>query len=225
MDVAPLAGAGALAALVAGASGSLHCALMCGPLACAPLPRAGDRRRAAMAAWHLGRITAYALVGLALGLAGRTVATALAEHVQPVLPWIMVVGLVASAFDFTRRLPVPDLSGGLGRRLAALGARSTPVNRAFALGTATPLLPCGLLWGIFLVAVGAGSPLGGAAVMTAFALGGVPGLAAVQIGTAWTGRFPRAERALRVGVPLVAALALVVRTLNAEAGGGGLHHH
>jgi sulfite exporter TauE/SafE len=228
LDGTPLAGVGALAALAAGVTGSLHCALMCGPLACAPLPRAGAARGAAIVAWQLGRVASYAVVGLALGLAGSGLARLLAERVQPVLPWLMAAGLAASAFEFSRRLPAWAGLGGLGRGVARLGARGSLLARAAALGAATPLLPCGLLWGMFLVAIGAGSPAGGALVLAAFALGGVPGLAAVQLGAAWTGRYPRVERVLRVAVPLVAAAALVARTLHAGdpgAGGGAPHHH
>jgi len=180
-----------------------------------------------MAGWHLGRLAAYAAVGTALGLAGRGLAVGLARTVQPYLPWLMVVGLVATAFEFGRRLPAWAAGGALGRRIARLGGAGSPFARALALGAATPFLPCGLLWGIFLVAVGAGSAAGGALVMAAFGLGGVPGLAAVQLGAAWTGRHPRLERVLRVGVPLVAAAALVFRAVmvgDPSAGGGPMHH-
>ena len=72
--------------------------------------------------------------------------------------------------------------------------------------------------------------LGGALVMAAFALGGVPGLSAVQLGTAWPGRRPRLERILRIGIPLVAAAALVYRTVDggdpsAATGAMGAHHN
>jgi sulfite exporter TauE/SafE len=240
LDGTPLQGAGALAALAAGVSGSLHCALMCGPLACAALPRSRARgasteattpapaRTWVIAAWHAGRIAAYALVGAALGAAGQGLAALLASRVQPILPWVMAAGFVAAAFDFGGRLPGWIALGGAGQRIARLGARSSAAPRAFALGAATPLLPCGLLWGMFLAAVGAGTFAGGALVMGAFALGGTPGLAAVQLGTSWTGRWPRLERAVRVGVPLVAAAVLVVRALGAgdpAAGGAAPHHH
>jgi hypothetical protein len=229
-DPTPLFGVGLAAAFVAGLSGSLHCALMCGPLACAPLPRAGGAGRlAALGGWHLGRLAAYAVVGAALGAAGGGLAAGLQRYVQPVLPWLMVVGFVASAFEFGRRLPAAGALGGLARRLASWGQGASPFARAAALGAATPFLPCGLLWGIFLVAVGAGSAAGGAAILVAFGLGSTPGLGAVQLGTAWTGRWPRAERVLKVAVPLVAAAAVAWRAIRvgdpgAHSGHGGTHH-
>lgn len=220
LDSAPLLWAGGAAAFAAGLTGSLHCTLMCGPLACAPLPAAGAGRRRAALAWHAGRLAAYLAVGAALGAAGGGLVKALAERVQPYLPWVMAVGLAATALELGRRLPaLPGLTRA-GRALAALGARTTPAGRALALGAATPLLPCGLLYGLFIAAVGAGSSAGGALVMGLFGVGSVPGLAAAQAGTAWSGRYPRAERVLRRAVPLVAAAVLVFRALAAPATAG-----
>lgn len=225
LEATPLLGVGAAAAFAAGLTGSLHCALMCGPLACAPLPRADGRgRAAALFGWHLGRLGAYAVVGAALGFAGQGLAAGLARYVQPVLPWLMVAGFVASAFEFGRRLPAGGALGGVARRLARWGERASPFARAVTLGAATPLLPCGLLWGIFLVAVGAGSGVGGAAILVAFGLGSTPGLAAVQFGAAWTGRWPRLERILKVALPLLAAAAVAWRALAAGEPGAGHGH-
>lgn len=221
LDNAPLLWAGGTAAFAAGLTGSLHCALMCGPLACAPLPAAGGGRRRAAVAWQAGRLAAYLAVGAALGLAGGGLARALAERVQPFLPWVMAAGLAATALELGRRLPaLPGLTR-LGGAIARLGARTTPAGRAFALGAATPLLPCGLLYGLFVAAVGAGSSLGGALVMGLFGVGSIPGLAAAQAGTAWSGRYPRVELVLRRGVPLLAAAVLVFRALAIPAAGAG----
>lgn len=206
----PLVVAGASSALVAGVTGSLHCGLMCGPLACAPLPKAGPERRRAAVAWHLGRTTAYLLVGAALGALGAGVARALMLSVQPWLPWVMAAGLVVTALDLGRHLkPLPGV-GAISRVLARQGARLPPSGRAFALGAATPFLPCGLLYGIFLAALATGSAAGGAVVLGAFSLGAVPLLAGVQLGAQ---TWPRASAILRRAVPLAAAILLIVRAL------------
>lgn len=212
MDSTPLFWAGTGAALATGLAGSLHCALMCGPLAAAARP-ASTPCSPALASWHAGRLAAYALVGAGLGAAGQGLATALAARVQPYLPWVMAVGLAASAFEIGRRLPSLPALTAAARAVARLGARLGPVPRALALGAATPLLPCGLLWGIFLTAVGAGTPAAGAGVMVAFGVGSTPGLAAIQAGAAWSGRHPRTERVLRRAIPLAAAALLVWRAL------------
>lgn len=206
-----LAWAGAASALVAGATGSLHCALMCGPLACATLPGPAPERRRAALAWHLGRIGAYTLVGLLLGAVGRGLTQVVTVSVQPVLPWVMAAGLVITALDLAKHLrPLPGVAQ-VSRALARAGAGLSPTARTLLLGAATPFLPCGLLYGLFLAAMATGSPGGGAVVLGAFSLGAVPALAAVQVGAQRLGRFGRAGGLLRRAVPLTAAAVLVVR--------------
>src|SRR6266542_2368583 len=75
------------AAFALGAAGSLHCFVMCGPLACAIQPRSdqalhqieGPRRRsqkgagAAVVAYHLARVAAYGAVGAVAGTLGAQV--------------------------------------------------------------------------------------------------------------------------------------------------------
>ena len=71
--------AGALGALTVGLTGSVHCLLMCGPLACAGLPAVpGPERRRAVLAYQGARVAAYALVGGALGALGGGVTRSLA---------------------------------------------------------------------------------------------------------------------------------------------------
>lgn len=208
-----LAWAGAASALVAGATGSLHCALMCGPLACAGLPATGPERRLAAVGWHLGRVVAYTVVGLMLGALGRGVSQGLMVSVQPVLPWVMAAGLIITALDLAKHArPLPGVAR-VSKALARAGAKTTPATRSFLLGAATPFLPCGLLYGLFLAAIATGSPWGGAAVLGAFALGALPALAAVQLGARRLEASPRLALLMRRVVPLAAAAVLIVRAL------------
>jgi|APLak6261675434_1056106.scaffolds.fasta_scaffold03895_2 hypothetical protein len=210
-----LAWAGAASALVAGVTGSLHCALMCGPLACAGLPR-GEGRWQAAVSWHLGRVTAYTFVGLLLGALGRTVSQTLVVSVQPVLPWVMAAGLIITAFDLARHVkPIPGVAK-LSTALVRTGAKLAPTTRTFLLGAATPFLPCGLLYGLFLAAIATGSPWGGAAVLGAFSLGALPALSAVQLGAKRLTVSPRVALVARRVVPLVAAAVLIARALMAK---------
>jgi sulfite exporter TauE/SafE len=216
-------------AFAAGVGGSLHCLLMCGPLACAAAAR--DTRGSPSpllrgAAWHAARIAGYAVVGGLLGLLGQGVSTWLATSVQPYLPWLVALGLVASAFDWARRLPaIPGLRN-VSAGLARVGSRVTPLARAALLGVATPFLPCGLLYGLFLAAAATASVRSGALFMIAFALGAVPAFVLLQSGSGSLARWPRLMPVLRRGVPLLAAAVVLWRTL-AAAGAPGvpLHHH
>lgn len=167
------------AASLSGLGGSLHCAGMCGPLACVPLPKASRGRLSAAAAWQLGRAGGYAAVGAVAGAAGSTV-LGLAPQLLQAGPWLVVAGLTASALEFPRHLP--ELPGMAAARRAATRASAgfSPTARAAAFGALTPLLPCGLVLGAAVSAAGMGSALLGAALMVAFALGAVPALLATQ---------------------------------------------
>jgi sulfite exporter TauE/SafE len=206
-----LTAAAALGALAAGASGSLHCALMCGPLACA----GGS---ASPVAWHVGRVASYAALGAALGLFGLTVLHAALPGLNPVLPWVMAAGLVATALDLGKHLrPLPGVrhvSAWVVKRSATLA----PAARAGAIGAVTPFLPCGLVYGMAISALASGSAVRGLAVMGAFALGSVPALVLAQLQLQALRKRPRAFELARRVVPLAAALVLVWRALESAPG-------
>ena len=208
-----LATAGALSALVAGVTGSLHCALMCGPLACASPAVSGAERRAAAIAWHLGRIIAYTMVGLLLGALGKGASSGLQLTVTPVLPWLMAAGLLITALDLGRHARPLPFVGSISKGLLRLGLKMSGRTRGFLLGAATPFLPCGLLYGLFLAAIATGTPWGGAAVMGAFSLGAIPALVALQLGAHRLTISPRLVQVARRVVPLTAAGVLIARAL------------
>jgi sulfite exporter TauE/SafE len=78
-----------------------------------------------------------------------------------------------------------------------------------------------LLYGAFVMAAAAGSPLGGVTIMTAFGLGALPALAAVQaLVPGSLGRMRRSPRVVafsRRAIPLLTAAVIVWRTLAAGA--------
>jgi sulfite exporter TauE/SafE len=195
---------------------------MCGPLACAAispstrttvlvkLGRTPPRPWQAPLAYHAARITAYGAVGAALGAAGEG-ARQTFSGITPALPWIMAGALVASAAGVGKQLPMPAVLKRLAAPVVRKSANFTPSVRAAAIGAATPLLPCGSLYGLFVAAIAAASALGGAILMAAFAVGASPALALVQAHAPLLGRYPRASLWLRRLVPLLAAAALVWR--------------
>ncbi|MFP2960983.1 sulfite exporter TauE/SafE family protein [Myxococcus sp. 1LA] len=221
----PTVVASALGAFVVGVTGSVHCLLMCGPLACAGLPGVpGPERRRAVVAYQGARLGAYALVGGALGLLGGGVTQALAVSTRPYLPWLMAVALVASALELGKRLrPLPGMAN-LARHVTRWGAKFSWTGRASAMGAVTPLLPCGLLYGVFAVALASGSFGGGALVLAAFALGGLPALLGAQLQAAlWKHRPKWMSLLLQRAVPLVAAAVLIYRAVGTANGGPNCH--
>ncbi len=186
-------------ALVAGLVTSLHCAGMCGPLACALMPaRADDTDPPTVAsAYHLSRLAGYTVLGALAGGLGRLPLQWLGSDVLRFLPWLLVVFFIAVAVRFDRRLPRLPL---LGRVYGALAARlrgGSRLRAAALLGLATPLLPCGPLYFLLSLALLSGSALRGAETLLAFGLGTVPllwlaqanfHLIRVRLGPVWLSR-------------------------------------
>ena len=211
-------------AFVAGLVTSLHCAGMCGPLACAVMPSATDRHDPQVVAttYHLTRLGAYAVLGALAGGMGRWPLALLSESALRWLPWLLVGFFVAMAFRFDQRLPRWPL---LGRGYSALLARvrgASRVRAAAALGLATPLLPCGPVYFLLSLALLSGSALRGAETLLAFGLGTVPLLWVAQANFRWLRARLGPQTLVRARVVLALAVAgLLVWRLRGTLGLGG----
>jgi sulfite exporter TauE/SafE len=197
MELAGITGPGT--AFFAGLVTSLHCAGMCGPLACAvlPAPHECTEVHTASTVYHLSRLTGYALLGALAGGVGRLPLSLLSESALRYLPWLLVLFFLAVAVRFDQRLPKLPW---LGRAYSCLAGRLRGRSRlqsAATLGLATPLLPCGPLYFLLSLALLSGSALRGAETLLAFGLGTVPLLWFAQanyhwlrlkLGPVWLGR-------------------------------------
>jgi sulfite exporter TauE/SafE len=175
------------AAFVAGLVTSLHCAGMCGPLACSLMPVKGDQSDAqtVTTVYHLSRLSSYAVLGALAGGLGQAPLTWISQSGLRWLPWVMVLFFVALALRWDRHLPK---LAALGR--ATLGLQSwlrgrSRTQAAAALGFATPLLPCGPLYFLVALAFLSGSAIRGVEFMLAFGLGTVPLLWLAQTQFHW----------------------------------------
>jgi sulfite exporter TauE/SafE len=198
------------AAFVGGLITSLHCAGMCGPLACAVMPVRKDQADGQTVAtvYHLSRLSAYAVLGALAGGLGRAPLAWFSQSALRWLPWATVLFFIALALRWDRFLPKPTGPARLlGQWLPALRGQSR-TRAAAALGFVTPLLPCGPLYFLLTLALLSGSALRGAEFMLAFGLGTVPLLWAVQSHWHWlrTRLSPVWLNRLRLGLALGAAL-------------------
>lgn len=182
-----------------------HCLGMCGPLVIA-FPGSSGRFSAHLA-YHAGRVLGYLLVGGSLAGIGEFLA-------QGVDPWgirLHGVTLASSALAaaallwlglsrmgwireprFLAGIPLERLPGMPGRLLAAPGARRSLAGH-FVLGALFGLLPCGVSWAVFAIALGVGDFRAGITATAWFALATVPGL--LLLGTVASAFFRRYGRA------------------------------
>jgi sulfite exporter TauE/SafE len=186
----------------AGLLGGVHCAGMCGGFVV--VAATGGRL-----GWlfHVGRLLGYAALGAVAGLLGRTLdlgGAALGLHRLRFLAAAVLLLLFGLGFLglFPRRWLEPG-GGAVVRLLGAVRRRGGPLGW-LVLGLPIGLLPCGLLYPMYALAAGTGSPAGGALLLGAFGLGTVPVLGSVSLVLARL-RLPARQRLLRaVGVLMLA---------------------
>lgn len=200
------------AAFVAGLVTSLHCAGMCGPLACALMPVRGDAADAQTVSttYHVTRLASYAALGAAAGGIGALPLSLVTASWMRWLPWTLVLFFVATAFRLDRYLPKPAALGGFVLRLHGWMRGRSRVEAAAALGFATPLLPCGPLYFLVSLALLSGSALRGVEFMLAFGLGTVPLLWLAQTQFHWVRRklSPLWLNRARISLALVSAVVV-----------------
>jgi uncharacterized protein len=198
-------------ALLLGFVGSLHCAVMCGPLIIA-VSAAGGRGLpfgVSRLVYNSGRIVTYCAIGLLFGAVGKTFVLAGFQR------WLSLAAgaaiFLGLALSTRVALKTPFAKGitKLKRLFGGLLQRRTLASQ-FLLGTLNGLLPCGL---VYTAAVGAAttlSPVGGALHMAAFGVGTLPMM--LGIGAA-SGRLRgialRFQRIIPACVILVATLLLL----------------
>lgn len=225
-ELAGITGTGT--AFLAGLVTSLHCAGMCGPLACSLMPTRPDDAdpHAVSSVYHLARLAAYGALGAIAGGIGRLPLSVVDAGAWRYLPWLLVLFFVAVALRLDRRLPrLACIAQGYRAVSLRLRARSR-LGSAAALGLATPLLPCGPLYLVISLALLAGSAVRGAETLLAFGLGTVPLLWLAQMNFHWLRRrlgpagLARAQTILALAVAAVLAWRLR-GTLGFAAPGSG----
>jgi len=200
------------AAFVAGLVTSLHCAGMCGPLACAIMPVRAEQGDASTVSttYHLTRLTSYALLGALAGGVGALPLTFVSRSALQWTPWVLVAFFVAMAFRLDRYIPKPAFLARFTFRLNLWARNRSRVHAAAALGVATPLLPCGPLYFVIALALVSGSSIRGIEFMLAFGLGTVPLLWLAQSQFHWVRRklSPLWLNRTRIALALVTAVTL-----------------
>jgi hypothetical protein len=182
------------AILVTSLLGSIHCAGMCGAfLAMAVTPDEKQRTPGwtLAAAYNLGRLATYAMLGALAGAVGRAFSVAgdlvgIQRGAAALAGGVMILfGVSAVLRALGVRVPAMPLPAGWKNMVAALysrAARLGPVARAGAIGLLTTLLPCGFLYMFVVAAAGTGDPLVGALAMAVFWLGTLPVMASLGLG-------------------------------------------
>lgn len=186
-----------LPALLLGLFGSAHCVLMCGGIASAlsgGLVQLGKRPKPVRSTlgYNVGRIAAYVALGTLVGALGRAVDFVpffgVARIALRFVAGAMLVGAglyVAGAWK--RFALVERLGAPIWRRVQPSAAKLIDSSSPFAavgLGALWGLMPCGLVYAAFGLALASGTPAIGALVMAAFGIGTAPAMIATGLASA-----------------------------------------
>ncbi len=166
-------------ALLLGLMGSFHCLGMCGPIAfILPVDRKNKFKMSLQTLlYHLGRMTAYGLLGLLFGYFGKGVSMmGFQQKVSLIMGILMVVFAFVPASKVLRLKPLAAwnkvvyfIKNSLGEYLQK---RST--LGFYVIGFFNGLLPCGLVYMALVGAMATGDPWMGALYMIIFGLGTSP---------------------------------------------------
>lgn len=184
--------------LMTGLLGSGHCIGMCGGIIAA-LSLSIRQNRGILwlqLAYHVGRLTTYAFIGMVLGWVGSMVVyregfQAASRTILIGADLLLIVAGLASAGLAGRRSPLEfewlAPTRLLGRAVTRL-RQWPPAAAALPLGMVFGFLPCGLLYAVAVAATQSAAPDRGALLMLAFGLGTVPALLLVGSAAAWLGQ-------------------------------------
>ncbi len=169
-----------IAGLMLGLAGSLHCVGMCGPLVLMmPSGWLGTL------VYHLGRTLTYASLGLLVGLMFQVVD--IRDFQSEFSLAIGIVFLLMWAYQ--RWSSVSGSAGDVGAskfkngvlNLFSAAIKGSHLGWKLVAGMANGLLPCGLVYGAMMAAVGQGSTEGSVLLMAGFGLGSIPSLFALGL--------------------------------------------
>ena len=209
-----------IAGLTLGATGSLHCVGMCGPLSLAlptqHMSMAG--KIISLLLYQVGRVITYSMIGLLVGLVGRSIYIAGYQQLFSIILGTVVLLLAFIYFiqwgNFRSRFlariydPVQKLV------IHALNHANGPFG-FLLMGMANGLLPCGMVYLALAAALSFGELSETVAFMAMFGAGTLPTMLIV----AFAGRMINIElrRKLRKIVPVFVVLTgaiLILRGMN-----------
>ncbi|MBT2395998.1 sulfite exporter TauE/SafE family protein [Streptomyces sp. ISL-100] len=188
-------------------------------VAAPPAPQPSTGHLAPVGAFLAGKLLSHTILGALLGIFGAALQPS--PRVQAAMLVIAGLLMVLFALDLFgvkavgRLVPRPPASFG---RLLRRSARTDSVATPALIGFATVLVPCGVTLSVELLAITAGSPVAGAAVMFGFVLGTAPLFAALGYVFRRTSRALSGQLAALTGVVVLAVAAWTMAS-GLQAGG------
>jgi sulfite exporter TauE/SafE len=173
-------------ALLFGLISSFHCIGMCGPIAMMlPIDRSNQTKKVfQILLYHLGRLTAYGMLGLFFGILGKGLFLAGFQQKLSIFMGIMMIIFVIvpekrlAQYNFSK--PIYKLISKVKSHLGAQFKRKSP-DALFTIGLLNGFLPCGMVYAALFGAIAMQSELLGVAYMVLYGIGTIPMMSAVVL--------------------------------------------
>jgi sulfite exporter TauE/SafE len=171
-------------ALLFGLIASLHCVGMCGPIAMMlPLDRNNEAKKGTqIITYHIGKLSAYGILGLIFGLLGRSFYLAgLQQQLSIVVGILMIMVAVVPEKEFAKYNFSKPIYRIITKVKSSLGQqfKSKSYKSLFTIGLLNGFLPCGMVYVAIFGAIAMQSISMGIVYMLLFGLGTIPLLTAV----------------------------------------------
>lgn len=179
-----------IAALFLGIISSLHCIGMCGPIALLlPVDRANTSRKAMqILLYHLGRLTAYGVLGFVFGLLGRGFYLAGMQQQLSIVVGVLMIAIalipekVFARYNFSQ--PVYRAIAAVKSHLGQQFKRKSP-DALFTIGLLNGFLPCGMVYAALFGALAMPRLTESVGYMLLYGLGTIPLMSLVVYAQSW----------------------------------------
>lgn len=166
-------------AFLFGLISSFHCVGMCGPIAMLlPVDHSNQGKKASqIITYHLGRLTAYGIMGLLFGLIGKGFFIAgIQQNLSIAIGVVMILIVllpekVFAKYNFSK--PIYHFISSLKQTLGNQFKKKT-YKSIYTIGLLNGFLPCGMVYVALFGAIAMQSPENGMVYMVLFGLGTVP---------------------------------------------------
>ncbi len=171
-------------AFIFGLISSLHCIGMCGPIAMMlPVDRDNSAKKVTqILTYHIGRLTAYAMIGFLFGLLGKGLFLAgIQQELSLFIGIMMILIIVIPERTFAKYNFSKPLYRIISYVKTALGSqfKKRSYSSLFTIGLLNGFLPCGLVYVALFGAIAMQSVSLGIFYMILFGLGTVPMMSSV----------------------------------------------
>ena len=166
-------------AFIFGLISSFHCVGMCGPIAMMlPVDHQNSNRKAfQVVTYHLGRMTAYATIGLIFGALGKGFFMAgMQQQLSIAVGVLMIVFILVperklAQYNFSKPVYkiISKVKSSLGKQF-----KNKSYKSLFTIGLLNGFLPCGMVYVALFGAIAMQSVVYGAFYMMLFGLGTMP---------------------------------------------------